>query len=148
MKAEPPQLLWPVPNATVIPENTLRLYLMFSDPMANGFAREAIWIERADGTVVDSRLLNISTELWDIEQRRLTLLFDPVRIKQGGGPNQSDGAPLQAGNSYVLLVVGGMKNAKGLTSNHEVRGRFISLCRRYSRLSCFAEGSPKRRLFG
>lgn len=120
-KAKPPQLLWHTPNATIIPENTLRLYLMFSEPMAKGFAREAIWIERTDGTIVDSPFLNLSTELWDSEQRRLTLLFDPGRIKQGVGPNQSDGAPLQAGHSYCLVVSGGMKSAKGLSLNHETR---------------------------
>ena len=116
-----PDLVWHAPDGNQIPENTLRLYLMFSEPMARGQARETIWLERADGSLVDSPFLNLGAELWDREQRRLTVLFDPGRIKQGIGPNQTDGAPLQTGLDYVLVLSGKMKSAAGVSMDAEKR---------------------------
>lgn len=116
-----PDLSWRAPAAAVIPENTLRLYLMFSEPMAIGQVRDAVWLERADGAVVDSPFLNLQTELWDGGQRRLTLLFDPGRIKRGVGPNESDGAPLQDGERYVLVLSPDLASAAGAPLGSEIR---------------------------
>ncbi|MBO9453402.1 Ig-like domain-containing protein [Tropicibacter sp. R16_0] len=108
-----PELLWHAPADAQVPANMLRLYLMFSEPMARGQVRGSIWLERADGSRVDSPFLNLHAELWDRGQRRLTLLFDPGRIKQGVGPNQTDGAPLEVGESYRLIVADTMASAEG-----------------------------------
>ncbi len=120
-RSAPPELVWHAPHNTLIPQNTLRLYFMFSEPMAKGQIRDAIRLERTDGTIVHSPFLNLAAELWDREQRRLTLLFDPGRLKQGVGPNRTDGAPLQAGQNYVLVISGTMKSADGEHIDKEVR---------------------------
>ncbi len=119
--ATPPKLLWHSPRASVIPENTLRLYLMFSEPMALGQVGNAIRLERSDGSTVQSPFLNLGTELWDREQRRLTLLFDPGRIKQGVGPNLTEGAPLQSGRRYSLVISGSIKSAAAKRLGDDVR---------------------------
>ncbi len=102
------------PSQAVIPANVLRLYLTFSEPMAAGQATGAIQLYREDGSLVPSPFLNLQTELWDRAQTRLTLIFDPGRIKQGVGPNIAAGAPLWPGESYRLVVSGYMNSAAGM----------------------------------
>lgn len=108
-----PELIGVSPSQGVIPANTLRIYLKFSEPMARGHIQEAVSLLRADGSAVPNPFLTIGPELWDVSQTRFTLLFDPGRIKQGVGPNTSVGAPLVAGESYRLVVSGAMKSAAG-----------------------------------
>ncbi|WP_281544465.1 hypothetical protein [Grimontia sp. SpTr1] len=108
-------LLSYTPSQSAIPANTLRFYLYFSEPMARGQVQSHIRLEREDGSKVVKPFLNLYTELWDSEQRRVTLLFDPGRVKQSVGPNVHAGAPLVEGNQYRLVVSGSMKNAAGKT---------------------------------
>jgi hypothetical protein len=108
-----PKLIGFAPSQAVIPANTLRLYLQFSEPMARGQLREAITLIQSDGDAVPSPFLNLETELWDPSQTRATLLLDPGRIKQGVGPNRQAGAPLTSGESYQLIVSESMQSAAG-----------------------------------
>ena len=112
-EATTPRLVSFAPSQAVIPANTLRLYLHFSEPMARGQLREMVSLVTADGTLVPSPFLLLETELWDSSQTRATLLLDPGRIKQGVGPNVSGGAPLQEGQSYRLTVSPQMRSAAG-----------------------------------
>ena len=112
-KATPPTLAGFAPSQAVIPANTLRFYLQFSEPMARGHLRKAVRLERNDGSRIASPFLNLVAELWDASQTRATLLLDPGRIKQGVGPNTQGGAPLTPGQSYRLVVSGQMTSAKG-----------------------------------
>lgn len=113
-----PALISFSPNAENIPANTLRFYLTFSEPMARGQVANVIRLEydngNAQGTIVLSPFLNLDAELWGPEQKRLTLLLDPGRIKQGVGPNVDGGAPLQTGMNYRLVVSGEMISAHGV----------------------------------
>ncbi|MGX9354721.1 Ig-like domain-containing protein [Roseobacteraceae bacterium S113] len=102
------------PSQAVIPANTLRLYIRFTEPMARGQLRDHIRLVTRNGRQIASPFLNLETELWDADQRRATLLLDPGRIKQGVGPNTHGGAPLQAGESYRLVVSEHMRSAAGL----------------------------------
>lgn len=112
-EATTPRLVSFAPSQAVIPANTLRLYLHFSEPMARGQLREMVSLVTADGTPVASPFLSLEAELWDPSQTRATLLLDPGRIKQGVGPNVSGGAPLQDGQSYRLIVSPDMPSAAG-----------------------------------
>ncbi len=112
--ATTPRIVGFAPSQAVIPANTLRMYLHFSEPMARNQLLESVRLLRSDGSEVESSFLNLETELWDGDQRRATMLLDPGRIKQGVGPNTSDGAPLQIGESYRLIVSDQMKSAKGI----------------------------------
>ncbi|MEM1284999.1 MAG: Ig-like domain-containing protein [Pseudomonadota bacterium] len=112
------------PSHRFVPENTLRFYLTFSEPMAAGQVRDHVSLQFADGTPVESPFLNLATELWDAEQRRLTLLLDPGRIKQGVGPNLQGGPPLVEGNDYRLVVAGDMASASGQPLGEDVSAHF------------------------
>ncbi|WP_284166060.1 hypothetical protein [Frigidibacter sp. SD6-1] len=108
-----PRLVSFAPSQAVIPANTLRLYLHFSEPMARGQLREMVSLATADGTLVASPFLSLEAELWDPSQTRATLLLDPGRIKQGVGPNVAGGAPLQEGQTYRLTVSPELRSAAG-----------------------------------
>ncbi len=119
-----PSLVAFVPSQSVIPANTLRLYLHFSEPMARGQLREAVALLERDGTEVSSPFLNLEAELWDPNQTRVTLLLDPGRIKQGVGPNVLAGAPLVAGENYQLVISGAMQSAAGVPLGQEASVAF------------------------
>lgn len=100
------------PNASMIPANTLRLYVSFSEPMSRGQVLSYIYLENEAGEKVVSPFLNLNTELWNKDQTRLTLLFDPGRVKQGVGPNEAYGTPLLEGREYTLVVSKDMQTAQ------------------------------------
>lgn len=113
-KPATPRLTRFAPSQAVIPANTLRLYIQFSEPMARGQLRESVSLVMDDGTSIISPFLTLEQELWNPTQTRATLMLDPGRIKQGVGPNVSDGAPLQDGKSYRLTIAEDMRSAEGV----------------------------------
>ena len=56
----------------------------------------------------------MDSELWDPARRRLTVLLDPARIKQGLAPHREAGYPLQEGTTVVLVVDRDFCDAAGL----------------------------------
>ena len=101
------------PRADCLPANLLRFYVHFSEPMAQGDAYKYVSLVRADGSPVPSPFLNLSWNLWDAGQQRLTVLLDPGRIKRGVGPNLQVGPPLAEGETYTLRVSPGLRDARG-----------------------------------
>ncbi len=108
------------PRATEIPENILRFYVTFSQPMARGSLSGLVRIEGADGTDVEAFFLDNSQPLWNGDRTRLTLLLNPGRIKRGVGPNAKLGPALNEGETYRLIVDSSIKDAKG----HALAGGF------------------------
>ena len=77
------------PAVEELPVNQLKLYLHFSKPMSEGWAARAVHVRRADDDEPLAYVfLLMEPELWDPDRRRLTLLFDPGRIKRGLVPNE------------------------------------------------------------
>jgi hypothetical protein len=102
------------PDVEIVPFNLLKVYVEFSEPMAEGFARRGVRIEDADtGEPLDGAFLDMDPELWDPERRRLTLLLDPGRIKRGLEPHQEAGYPLKEGQPIRLTVGAPLKSAAG-----------------------------------
>lgn len=122
--APAPRLAGFSPSQGVIPANVLRLYLTFSEPMARDQLRNAVRLLRADGSPVASPFLSLASELWDTTQTRVTLLFDPGRIKQGVGPNAAVGAPLEPGKTYRLIISGALESAVGTPLGTDVELAF------------------------
>lgn len=107
VQAEPEastEVLHVFPSATLLPENLLRMYLTFSAPMRRGQAYEHVQLLDAEGVPVHEALIPFQQELWNRAGTRLTLLFDPGRIKRGLVPHLELGAPLQADRGYTLVV--------------------------------------------
>ena len=103
------------PTAGEVPENLLRLYVYFSAPMSRGEAYDHVRLFRQpSGEPVARPFVEIAEELWDPGMRRLTLLFDPGRIKRGLRPHEEAGPPLLAGSSYRLVIDARWPDARGV----------------------------------
>ncbi|HKW11814.1 MAG TPA: hypothetical protein VJO33_15610 [Gemmatimonadaceae bacterium] len=94
-----------------VPSNLLRVYVELSAAMEPGSAYEHIHIVDAEGHEVRDAFLELREELWSPDHRRLTLLFDPGRVKRGIRSNLEMGAPLVAGHRYRLVVDSGWRDA-------------------------------------
>jgi hypothetical protein len=92
------------PSLPELPSNLLRWYLEFSSPMAPGTALSHVHLMDEAGREVTGAFLALDQELWDPDRRRLTLLFDPGRVKRGIRTNLESGAPLIAGRRYRLII--------------------------------------------
>ena len=101
------------PAGATLPENLLKFYLTFSAPMSRGQAYDRIHLLDASGKAIDSPFLELGEELWDPSATRLTLLFDPGRIKTGLLPRDEVGPALEAGKSYTLVVDEAWPDAQG-----------------------------------
>lgn len=116
---EPPETTQPevisfTPDLDEVPANLLRFYVYFSSPMSllqNPY--EFITIEDKDGKELVDPFVVIPEGLWNINHTRLTLLLHPGRVKQGVGPNMTQGDVLLAGNSYTLKINSEWKGASG-----------------------------------
>jgi len=53
-------------------------------------------------------------ELWDPTFRRLTMTFDPGRIKRGLTSNRTIGPPITEGRHYKLVIDGSWPDARGV----------------------------------
>ena len=71
------------PSSDRLPENLLKFYLHFSAPMSRGEVYKRVRLLDADGKRIDSAFLELDEELWDPLGKRITLLIQPGRIKQG-----------------------------------------------------------------
>jgi len=92
------------PSADVLPANELKFYVVFSASMARGEAWHHIHLLESNGSEVHSPFLEINQELWNRDNTRLTVLFDPGRIKRGVLPNLQLGMALQEGKRYTLVI--------------------------------------------
>jgi hypothetical protein len=92
------------PALPELPSNLLRWYLEFSASMEPGRALAHVHLMDEAGREVNNAFLALDQELWDPERRRLTLLFDPGRVKRGIRTNLESGAPLVAGRRYTLVI--------------------------------------------
>lgn len=101
------------PTSNHLPENQLKLYIHFSAPMSKGEAYRHLRLLNSKGEEVKLAFLELDEELWDREGRRITLLFDPGRIKRGVLPLSEIGAALIPGDTYKLVVDATWHDAEG-----------------------------------
>jgi hypothetical protein len=102
------------PSADVLPSNDLKLYIYFSAPMSKGEAWQHVHLLDAEGKKLEYVFLEFAQELWDANNQRLTLWFDPGRIKRGLTSNLKLGAPIEEGKSYTLSIDKGWEDARGV----------------------------------
>lgn len=113
------------PTASTLPFNLLRMYVHFSAPMSEGWARKAVRIFDEDtGEPLEGVFLPPEPELWDRERRRLTLLLDPGRIKRGLAPNRELGYPLAEGMTVRVIVDAEFRDAKGQPLRADAERRY------------------------
>lgn len=113
MSLKCPQVKRVFPSSDSLPENLLRFYVCFSNPMQRGRSEEQIRLLGADGRPAPDTLYRPPVELWDKSMRHLTILLDPGRLKRGVGPNRALGPPVKAGQKYTLAIGSGMIDFSG-----------------------------------
>jgi hypothetical protein len=101
------------PTADKVPENLLKIYLHFSAPMQRGDVYDFIKLLDDNGRPIVKPFLEVGEELWDPSCKRLTLLLDPGRVKQGLKPREELGPILQAGHEYTLVIEPSHADAAG-----------------------------------
>ncbi|MFQ5930284.1 MAG: Ig-like domain-containing protein [Acidobacteriota bacterium] len=101
------------PSTNLLPENQLKFYLHFSAPMSRGEAYRRIRLLDESARQVDLPFLELDEELWDREGKRLTIFFDPGRIKRGLVPHEEVGVPIEEGKRYSLVVDRDWPDAQG-----------------------------------
>jgi hypothetical protein len=99
-----PKLLAIYPSSDTVPENLLKFYFVFSQPMQKGHALDYINLTDQKGDSLRNIFLNLQQELWNEEGTVLTLWLDPGRIKRHLQPNELLGPPLQEGKKYQLML--------------------------------------------
>jgi hypothetical protein len=112
------------PTAEEVPRNLLRCYVHFSDRMSEGFVASHVRVVDSErGEPIDGAFLPLESELWDRARRRVTLLFDPARIKRGLAPHREAGYPLRVGAVVDVVVDDGFRDAagRGLARAHSRR---------------------------
>lgn len=101
------------PSLTTLPENTLKIYLHFSSPMSDGNAYDYLQLIATNGDTIKAPFLDLKPLLWNEDRTRLTLWFDPGRVKRELLRHQKLGAPLEQGKNYTLHISKNWKDANG-----------------------------------
>jgi hypothetical protein len=107
------QVLSVYPSANRLPENTLRLYIHFSGQVVHGDVYSRFKLVRDDGKEIKHPFVELDEELWTPDGLRLTLLFDPGRVKRGLAPREEQGPILEEGRSYTLAIDSSWPDAEG-----------------------------------
>ena len=79
------------------PENLLRFYIHFSAPMSRQSGVGLVHVLDERGEEVTDALLPVEVDFWNDDHTRLTVFFEPGRVKRGILPNRQMGRALQAG---------------------------------------------------
>ena len=101
------------PSGAVWPENMLRFYIHFSAPMSRGSGTKFVHLVDHEGKEVPDAILAAYGDLWNDATTRLTVFFDPGRVKRGVGPNVRMGRAIVEGRRYAITVDAAWKDAQG-----------------------------------
>ncbi len=113
------------PTSDTLPENLLKLYIQFSQPMQEGISLQHIALLDEHKDTMQATFLDLQPELWNEDRTILTLWLDPGRIKRDLIPNKKMGNPLKSGSSYTLIVSNNWKSAAGLALQQTFTKQFV-----------------------
>ena len=113
------------PSANKLPENLLRFYFYFNTPMKKGQALKYIQLVDVEGNIDNHAFMEFKQELWSADGKRLTILFDPGRIKRGVSTNMELGPALLEGNKYQLIISGAWQDVHGQELSVKTMKEFV-----------------------
>lgn len=114
------------PSADVLPANLLRAYIYFPRAMARDETLSHVALLDATGEEVSGAFLETRYNLWSHDRRRLTVLFDPARVKTGLAAHNALGRALEDGARYSIVVRGTAKDSQGCSLGSDVAHSFIA----------------------
>jgi hypothetical protein len=120
-----PDIISVYPTTDTVPENLLKMHILFSTPMQEGEALKNIFLLNSDKDTMHSVFLDLQPELWNKEKTSLTLWLDPGRIKRDLQPNKELGNPLHKGERYELIIGKDWQSADGVTLNTIYQKKFV-----------------------
>jgi len=127
---ESTELLAIYPSTDSIPENLLKVYLLFSNPMQEvGSSLDHITVIDTETNQEIDVFLPLQTELWNVQHTQLTLWLDPGRIKRDLIPNKERGMPIEKAKQYAIRIDSSWKDAKGQTLDKSYQKTFIVIDR-------------------
>ncbi len=122
--AKPTEIEQLFPTADVLPENTLRLYIQFTAPMTRGNVYKHLRLLDDKAKAVYLPFLELDEELWSTDGKRLTVFFDPGRVKRGLKPREEDGPILREGKSYTLVIDKAWEDETGFPLRESLKKTF------------------------
>lgn len=102
--AELPKVVRIEPGGSSLPANALRLYVWFDRPARMLVDQGDVRLLDADGVAIPGAFMDFGQALWSPDGRRLTILFDPGRVKRDVEGAGDSAAPLVAGRTYQVAV--------------------------------------------
>ena len=118
------------PTKDSLPENLLKIYLQFDQPMqAVGNALDYITVIDQNTDEEVEVFLELESELWNKQHDRLTLWLDPGRIKTDLIPNREKGLPLLKTHHYTLSISKAWKTAKAISLAEDYTKEFVVVAR-------------------
>ncbi len=116
---EQPRVTSVFPGTESIPQNTLRFYLYFDQPMGQSNPYEFIKLENDQGENIEDAFVEITSGLWNSERTRLTVFIHPGRVKRMVGPNLKQGPVFEKGKSYRLILSSEFASSYGITMSND-----------------------------
>ena len=117
------KILYCPSDESELPANHLKFYIHFSRPMRPTESWEHFSLkDLRTGELVPRPFRHI--DLWDEQNRRLTLWFHPGRQKTGVNLNEDLGGILTAGHSYLLIIDPQWKTQAGQPLEGSVKKRY------------------------
>jgi hypothetical protein len=114
------------PSAGAWPENLLRFYIHFSQPMSRASSVGFVHLVDDRGAEVKDALLEMDVDLWNDDRTRCTVFFDPGRVKRGIRPNRELGRALRSGRRYAIVVDAAWKDQYGQPLKAAFRHEFTA----------------------
>jgi hypothetical protein len=109
------------PSGHTVPENLLRIYVEFSEPMGRPSGIPHMKLLGSDGREIEGAFLPLDYEFWDPAHTRFTAFLDPGRVKSGILPNKQMGRALDAGRTVTLVISPEWRDQWGLPLKSEYR---------------------------
>ncbi len=117
------------PQLDTVPDNLLKIYLQFSQPMREGQSAKYVSLIKNGTDSLRDVFLDLQPELWNENRTVLTLWLDPGRIKRDLQPNLRMGNPLQQKATYELVLSANWQNTKGTPLRQPYRWQFSTTVR-------------------
>lgn len=101
------------PSSDTWPENLLRFYIHFSAPMSRRGAIGFVSLVDEKGEKLSDVFLEVNANLWNSDDTRFTVLFDPGRVKRGILPNVKLGRAIRDRGRYTIVIDPAWRDAAG-----------------------------------